>query len=146
MPAIKSTRITLLILTILPALFSFTHIKSKHAKSIVKKITIIYTKPTEPGDGPTLYMKFLNGVNKTQTYTFKGNIPLMQLESEKPDGSIFNLRSIQESLACTFYLSLPPRVKDLIISQIGLTGKGWTMRIDDGPEIPIEQKLVNLKM
>ncbi len=143
MSALHSFRNLLFVVCGLLFLCSFVAPGPK-AKVVVKKITILYKKQAG-GDGPTLYMKFLNGVNKTQTYTLKGNIPLLQLESEKPDGSIFSLRSLQDTMSCTFSLTLPPGVHDLIISQIGVTGLGWTMTINNGPEIPIEQKIVNKK-
>lgn len=108
-------------------------------KPVNKKIEIRYIKPTTPGDGPTLYLKFLNAVNKTQTYTIKGNVPLLQLESEKPDGSIISLRNLQDNLSVIFNMTITSG-KELIISQVGVTGTGWTMRVNDGPEIPLTNK------
>ncbi|MDE3247021.1 MAG: hypothetical protein KGO82_00085 [Bacteroidota bacterium] len=125
---------------------AFRPVERPAAKVYVKNIMIIYKKPAGTGDGPTLRMRFLNGTNKSQTYTMKGNIPLLQLECEKPDGSIIGIRGLQEDMTCSFSLTLPPGQKDLIISEIGVTGAGWTMRINNGPEIPIVQGLTERKM
>jgi hypothetical protein len=146
MKKVMSVKLMLLLICGTVFLNSFKPAGESPRKVYIKKIKIIYAKPDEPGDAPTLYMKFLNGINKTQAYTFNGNMPLMQFEMEKPDGSIVSIRNLQDNMTCSFTLTLPPGVKDLIISQIGITGKGWTMTINNGPEIPIEQKIVNNKL
>lgn len=137
---------TLAALVLFMALAGFRPIGKPPVKVYVKNITIIYKKPATTGDGPTLYMKFVNGINKTQTYTLRGFIPLVQMECEKPDGSVFSLRNLQEDMTCSFALTLPPGQKDLIITQVGVTGQGWSMRINGGPEFPIEQKLTSQKL
>lgn len=146
MKKLMSVKLLLLVIGGIIFFNSFMPEGDTPGKVNIKKIKIIYARPAEPGDAPTLYMKFLNGINKTQAYTFTGNMPLMQFEMEKPDGSIVSIRNLQDNMTCSFTLTLPPGVKDLIISQIGITGKGWTMTINNGPEIPIEQKIVNNKL